>query len=164
MTQRRLLLVRHAKTEQGAPDPPRRLTDRGRRDAAEIGRWIAAQDLVPDLVVVSPAARARQTWELAGPQLPTAPPVTVDERIYDNTVEDLVAVVRQTQDSVQTVALVGHNPSIEALTSLWVGGGSAAKTREDFPTGSVAVFSIDGSWADADAGTVSLTDFATCRG
>src|SRR4051812_5759340 len=50
MTQRRLILIRHAKTEQGGVDLDRALTGRGRRDAREIGRWLAANDHVPDRV------------------------------------------------------------------------------------------------------------------
>ena len=65
---RRLMLLRHAKTETDAPsgqDQDRRLDNRGRSDAAEIGGWIAAHPPVPDLVLVSPAVRAHQTWEFA---------------------------------------------------------------------------------------------------
>src|ERR1700761_2771452 len=65
---RRLMLLRHAKTETDAPsgrDQDRRLDDRGRRDAAEIGAWLARQRPFPDFVQVSPAVRAAQTWELA---------------------------------------------------------------------------------------------------
>src|SRR5580692_11948552 len=65
---RRLMLLRHAKTENEAPsgrDQDRRLDDRGRKDAAEIGGWIARHPPVPDAVLVSPAVRAHQTWEIA---------------------------------------------------------------------------------------------------
>src|SRR5881409_1252762 len=57
---RRLLLIRHAKAEAGHRDLTRRLTERGRQDAREVGRWLSAQDLVPDAAVVSPATRAVQ--------------------------------------------------------------------------------------------------------
>ena len=66
---RRLMLLRHAKTETDAPsgrDQDRRLDDRGHRDAAEIGAWIGRHPPFPDFVLVSPAVRAKQTWELAG--------------------------------------------------------------------------------------------------
>src|ERR1700738_1828603 len=65
---RRLMLLRHAKTESDAPSgraEDRRLDDRGRRDAAEIGGWIGRHRPFPDLVLVSPAVRAHQTWEIA---------------------------------------------------------------------------------------------------
>ena len=65
---RRLLLLRHAKTESDASsgrDQDRRLDDRGRRDAAEIGGWIGRHPPAPDAVLVSNAVRAQQTWEIA---------------------------------------------------------------------------------------------------
>src|SRR5271169_4405638 len=67
-TMRRLMLLRHAKTERDAPsgrDQDRRLDDRGRNDAAENGGFIASHPPSPDTVLVSPATRAHQTWELA---------------------------------------------------------------------------------------------------
>src|SRR5687768_6134569 len=65
---RRLLLLRHAKTENDAPsgrDQDRRLDNRGRADAAEIGGWIGRHPPFPDSVLVSPAVRATQSWEIA---------------------------------------------------------------------------------------------------
>src|SRR5260370_41584330 len=65
---RRLMLLRHAKTESDAPsgrDRDRRLDERGHKDAAEIGGWIGRNPPFPDLVLVSPAVRAHQTWDIA---------------------------------------------------------------------------------------------------
>ena len=65
---RRLMLLRHAKTEHDAPsghDQDRRLDDRGRLDAAAIGAWIGRHPPFPDAVLVSTAVRAHQTWEIA---------------------------------------------------------------------------------------------------
>ena len=70
---RRLLLLRHAKTETDAPsgkDFDRRLDDRGLVDAAAMGAWLNRHPPLPDLVCVSTAARARQTWELVAAELP----------------------------------------------------------------------------------------------
>src|SRR4051794_9843682 len=103
MTQRQLVLVRHAKTEQGGDDLSRALTGRGRRDAREIGRWLAGHDVTPDLAVLSPSVRTRETWQLAGEQLASAPAVIEDQRVYDNTVGDLLAVARDTDKAVQTL-------------------------------------------------------------
>ena len=65
---RRLMLLRHAKTEHDAPsghDQDRRLDERGRLDAAAIGTWIGRHLPLPDAVMVSTAVRAKQTWEIA---------------------------------------------------------------------------------------------------
>ena len=150
MASHRLLLIRHAKTEQGAPDEARQLTDRGKRDAAAIGAWLREQDVLPDLVVVSPATRAKQTWELADIDAKS----DVDERVYDNTVSDLLDIMRATDESVPTLAIVGHNPSIEAFAARHGG-------PDVISTGSVAVFAVDGSWADGEPRCVEVN---ACRG
>ena len=65
---RRLMLLRHAKTENDAPsgqDQDRRLDDRGRLDAAAVGGWIGRHPPLPDTVLVSTAVRTLQTWEIA---------------------------------------------------------------------------------------------------
>ncbi len=146
----RLLLIRHAKTEQGSPDESRPLTDRGRRDAAAIGEWLRTQDVVPDLAVVSPAVRAQQTWELTGIDAKTE----VDARVYDNTVSDLLDIVRGTDESVSTLAIVGHNPSIEAFAARHCGPG-------EISTATVVVIAVDGTWAE---GSPRCLDVNACRG
>src|ERR1700761_7495125 len=79
---RRLMLLRHAKTENDAPsggDQDRRLDNRGRHDAAEIGGWIGRNPPFPDLALVSPAVRALQTWEIACEAMKNlAPPPKVE--------------------------------------------------------------------------------------
>jgi len=150
VTPHQLLLIRHAKTEQGSPDELRELSDRGRRDAAAIGEWLESAGVVPDLVVVSPATRARQTWELTG----LTAKVSVDERIYDNHPEGLMAIAREADESVQTLAIVGHNPSIEWLAARHGGAG-------DVSTGTVVVFDVTGAWAD---GEITFAKAETCRG
>ena len=72
---RRLMLLRHAKTEHDAPsghDQDRRLDDRGRLDAAAVGGWIGRHLPVPELALVSTAVRAQQTWEIVGPAMQDA--------------------------------------------------------------------------------------------
>ena len=156
MADHRLLLIRHAKTEQGELDRIRALTDRGRRDAAAIGAWMVAEDVVPDLAVVSPATRARQTWEIAAEAADKAPPMLIDDDVYSNNVSGLVGIARGIDESVPTAAIVGHNPSIEEFTARF--GGSRVG---HVPTGTVVVFDIDGTWAD---GSIHFAQLETSRG
>ena len=91
---RRLLLLRHAKTERAAPgqrDRDRKLTERGRTDAPVIGAYLVRHDFVPDLAIVSPATRAAETWALVAASLAnTSPRVVNDERIYNAAPETLI--------------------------------------------------------------------------
>ena len=81
--QRTLLLLRHAKSDWSGsvPDFDRPLAERGRTQAPLAGRWLASRSRI-DLAIVSPARRARETWELASAELEPAPRARfLDERL-----------------------------------------------------------------------------------
>ena len=143
MSERTLVLVRHGKSDWSGheDDIDRPLSNRGRRQAPESGAWIA-EHLELDLAVVSPAARARATWELIAAELDKAPEVRIDDRVYEAWGHGLMDVVRELPDSAKTVVLVGHNPGLEDLLHRLVGGWHALKTS------TVAVVDLDGSWAE----------------
>ncbi|MGI8869598.1 MAG: SixA phosphatase family protein [Mycobacteriales bacterium] len=166
MTARQLILIRHAKADSGPSDEERPLTERGERDATALGRWLAAQETSIDRVAVSPALRAQQTWNAVRSAL-TAPATVEDERIYANTVDDLLAVVHDTHDDVTTFAVVGHNPGLGDLAAALDDGAGDATARaalaEGFPTASAAVFAVPSPWADVAPDTLPLTTLFTAR-
>lgn len=149
---RTLVLVRHAKSDWSGspPDRERPVGGRGRRQAPESGRWLAAHLPEIDLAVVSPAQRARTTWELMSAELPSSPPVRVDEDVYSFGAGPLLAVVRRLPGDLATVALVGHNPGLEELAEELTGEWTP------MPTSSLAVVELAGPWADAGDGTARL--------
>jgi len=68
---RRLMLFRHAKATRsgrGIEDRPRALVERGRKDSAAIGAFMAGDGLIPDRVLVSPAVRTQETWKFSAPE------------------------------------------------------------------------------------------------
>jgi phosphohistidine phosphatase len=147
---RRLLLLRHAKTETDAPsghDHDRRLDDRGRRDAAEIGGWIGRHPPFPDRVLVSPAVRARQTWEFAweameGPV--RQPQVELVPELYGADPKKLLRTIRMASVSdPKRLMLVGHNPGMHELALTLTGSGDAAARKaldHNLPTSGLAIF------------------------
>jgi phosphohistidine phosphatase len=157
---RTLVVVRHAKSDwpRGVADDERPLADRGRRDAPAIGRWLAGHMGRVDLVVCSPATRARQTWQLASAELEPKPPVREDHRVYGAGPARLLSVLAELPDEVSSVVLVGHNPGLADLVELICG-----ETRE-LKTSAVAVLRWPGSWADAEFAPATLDDFTTARG
>jgi phosphohistidine phosphatase len=166
---RKLVLVRHAKAATGdGADMDRPLADRGVRDAPAIGRQLTSWGIMPARVSVSPAQRAKQTWELAAAQLAGTPDPVFDERVYGNTVDDLLAVVRSTPDEVETLVVVGHNPSIEDFGLALDDGDGDARARkaaaDGYPTCAIAVFRIDCEWSQVGPRTGTLTAFAAPRG
>ena len=163
MQPRRLVLVRHAQAADAPVDADRPLTGLGARRAAAVGTWLAQSGLPPDHVLVSPARRAAQTWERASRELPEAPTSTVEGRIYDNTVESVLAAVHDVADDVGTLVVVGHNPSIgELAMDLDDGSGDPVARREvraGFPTGGVAVFTLGTPLHAVAPGTARLDGF-----
>src|ERR1700683_5085535 len=96
---RRLMLLRHAKTERAEPgerDRDRKLMKRGRTDAPVIGSFMAQHGLVPDLVLVSPATRAQETGTLIAAAFAKAPKTVTDDRIYNASAESLIRVIGET--------------------------------------------------------------------
>jgi phosphohistidine phosphatase len=141
---RRLLLLRHAKTERAKPgekDRDRQLTARGRADAPAIAAYLARHGFAPDLALVSTATRAQQTWALIAPAFPAAPRVVVDKRLYQADPDALMAVIGTAGDA-GTLLVVVHNPGLHELALLLVGAGDIeARQRlgEGLPTSGLAV-------------------------
>jgi phosphohistidine phosphatase len=145
MPERTLILLRHAKSDWSGDeaDIARPLAKRGRRQAPDAGRWLAANIDGIDLAVVSPATRARSTWDLVAAELDVLPPTRIDDRVYAASDHELLTVVRELSDDIETVVLVGHNPGIEDLASLLTG------ERSQMPTSALAVITVPGSWSTA---------------
>jgi phosphohistidine phosphatase len=161
---RRLLLIRHAQAADAPVDRDRPLTASGARAAAAIGAWLQQSGYVPELALVSTALRAQQTWAAAAESLSGDREPTVDQRIYDNTVDALLDVIGELAGVAGTVAVVGHNPSIGELAFVLddgEGNDSARRTLSaGFPIGAVAVFQVDVPFADLGAGAATLEEFA----
>ncbi|SDS85782.1 SixA phosphatase family protein [Actinopolymorpha singaporensis] len=177
-TNRRLLLLRHGKAESplGLADADRPLADRGRAQAGYAGRQARERGIVPDLAIVSPALRTRQTWsefadamgasakpqpevevDMAGPEVEVE--VDVDRRVYDNTVDDLLDVLTEAPDEVRTLLVVGHNPSIASLAAVLDDGSPGADRHglaDGYPTGTLTVFDVAGSWKAVGPGSGRL--------
>lgn len=164
----RLLLIRHAKAAAGAHDSERPLAERGIRDAEAIGAWLVQAGLLPDHVLVSTARRARQTWERASAALASSPEPTVEPRIYDDSPESLLAAIRDVPEEAETLALVGHNPSIAELADLLDDGDPDPEARHEldagFKTGGVAVFEVPAAFPSIAPGEARLSGFTVPRG
>jgi phosphohistidine phosphatase len=156
-------MIRHTQAAAAPVDRDRPLTAQGARNAGAIGAWLERGGFVPDRVVVSPALRARQTWERAAAALVLDGPPTVDERIYENTVEAVLAAVTETPEHVRTLVVVGHNPSMGELASALDDGqgdpGARRSLQAGFPTGAVAVFEVGGTYGELEHGAATLSAF-----
>lgn len=167
MAHRQLTIVRHAKADDGTVDRDRALTARGRRDALAAGTWLAGQGWSADLVLVSPARRAVQTWEAMAAGLPSAPRVAVEQALYDATVDAVLEAVAGIPSDVQSVAVVGHNPSLERLAQELDDATGPAQLRHELarglPTCTVAVFDVGTPFTEISAGIATLRALHTAR-
>lgn len=160
-----LLLLRHAKSSWDDPalaDDQRPLAERGRKAAPRMGREIAARAWLPDRVLVSPAVRTRQTWELVAAELPGAPDAAFPQNLYMGTPEQLLAEIRQAPEEVATLLVIGHNPGMEALAKRLAGADSdraaLAQMEKKFSTAALAVFTFNEPWADLRFGKARLAE------
>jgi phosphohistidine phosphatase len=153
------MLLRHAKTETDAPsgqDHDRRLDDRGRSDAGEIGHFIARHPPFPELVLVSSAVRAQQTWNLVWEAMQDrvpAPEVETLEELYGAEPTELLRIVRMASSSdPKRLMLVGHNPGMHELALMLAGDGDKASRKaleDNLPTSGLAVLDFDtDDWTD----------------
>ena len=141
----RLILLRHGKADSVSAlggDLERGLTDRGRRDAALMGRVLAEAGLVPDLVLVSSARRTRETWEELAPAFPKAN-VEFSRGLYLASRDHLAHAVDATGDEAGCLMIVGHNPGLHELAIACAGDAALDDSGmlDSFPTSAAAVFS-----------------------
>jgi phosphohistidine phosphatase len=151
-TRHTLVVLRHAKSDwsTGQGDRDRPLSGRGSRQAPEAGRWLAEHGPVPDQVVVSPAVRARRTWDLVAAAMPASPPTRVDDRVYAGSLDELLSVVADLPEAADTALLVGHNPGLEELVEHLTG------EHVRLPTSALALVDVPGPWSGLDQGRGTL--------
>jgi phosphohistidine phosphatase len=161
---RRIVLLRHAKADwPDVSDHDRPLADRGRKDAPLAGRWLAGAGVTPELALCSTATRARETWKLAAPELRQRPRTVYDERIYEASAGELIAVLNGVDDAVRDVLLVGHNPGIHAaadgLAREADGDARERMNRGGFATSAMAVLSLTCGWPSVELGVGRLVAY-----
>lgn len=161
---RRIVLFRHAKADwPDVSDHERPLAERGRMDAATAGRKLADSGIPFDLAVCSTAERTRETWKLAVQEFPQRPRTVYEERVYEASPGQLIAVLNETPDDARNVLLIGHNPGMHGLADVLAGSAEGdpeqRMNRRGFPTAAFAVLTFEGSWKALEPGVARLTDY-----
>ena len=169
---RQLLLLRHAKSswdDGGLPDRERPLNPRGRTSVAALREAMRNLGLLPDLVLLSPAARTRQTLAALEPWEET-PLVDEVEALYLAEPEQILETLRAVPETTRGVMLVGHNPGLHELTLLLIGPAALRpadsemrRLMEGFPTAGLVEFAIAGPWSALDQGGARLQRFLDPR-
>ena len=163
-----LFVLRHAKSDWGdesLPDFDRPLNHRGNKAAKAVGHEMATRGIRPDLVISSPAVRAKETVERMLHGYGEDIPVNEDRRIYEAGTGTLVEIVRTAPDDADRLMIVGHNPGLQELVvALSEPSALREEADEKFPTGALAEirFSID-RWSELALGTGQLEDLIKPR-
>jgi phosphohistidine phosphatase len=122
----RLMVLRHASSEKAEPgmrDFDRALKECGRKDAAKMGAYMAHHALLPDRVILSPARRARETWEHVSKALSALPPVDYDNRLYEGGPDAILGLIKENDPSVRSLLIVGHNPGLHEIARQLIAAG-----------------------------------------
>ncbi len=164
---RRLHLLRHAKSSWDEPmlaDRDRPLAPRGRKATRRLARWLAEHDVRPDVVVCSPAVRARETVDGIVPALDVAR-VFVDERLYHATAPALLGRARELPSGASEAMLVGHNPGLAELCLLLARPGELrGRIEAKLPTGALVSLEADvDEWADLAPGCAEIVGLVLPR-
>jgi phosphohistidine phosphatase len=158
---KKLLLLRHAKSswdDASLPDFERPLNERGLRAAPLIGKFMREQRIRPDLVICSPAKRARETTALVLEAAAIETELRYDERIYEASVASLIEIISQIEDDKTEVMLVGHNPGFENLLERLTG------ETKTMPTATLALITLSSEkWEEAAPKSGHLESFIKAR-
>ncbi len=154
---RTLYIMRHCKSrwdEPGLGDRERRLTKRGKRDARLLGRALGARSAPPDLILCSPARRARMTARRVARAWGYGRKIRVEEAIYQGGPLQCLEALGALPQEVATVLLIGHNPTLENL--VWMLGAP----RMPMPTGATVCLDLEiAGWNELDLTTEAQVRF-----
>lgn len=169
---RQLLLLRHAKSswdDDALEDQARPLNPRGRLAAAALRAAMRNLGLLPDLVLVSPAVRTRQTLAALEPWDETP---LIDEMpdLYLADAPRLLEILRAVPETTRSVMLVGHNPGLQELTLRLVGAAAVLPADADmrrlatsFPTAGLVEFAFPEPWSSLGNSNTRLQRFLDPR-
>lgn len=157
---KRLFIIRHAKSswrDSNLTDFDRPLNLRGQNDAPFMGEQLRLKEIRPDLILSSPAIRAKSTAQVIGGKLAYTEEIVFDRDIYEATLNTLLTVVNNIDNEYETVFLFGHNPGfthlVEYLSNEIIG---------NLPTCGVVGIAFDfDDWAmiSSNTGNVFLYDY-----
>ena len=138
---KKLILMRHGKsdwTDDALNDFDRTLNERGIKAASKMGEVLKSKNIVPDLILSSPAVRAKTTAELFAKAVGYQKEINLIDDFYFGEDESIVQEAKKTDNLVQTLMIVGHNPIMEEITSRLV----VENEYVVFKTATIVVFSV----------------------
>jgi phosphohistidine phosphatase len=155
----KLYLMRHAQSvdkQPGQTDKERELTERGMRESMQMGAYLKGEKNFFDLFLSSTATRAKLTsqYVLEAMKLPTEK-IHFEDELFDASVRTLYEFILKLDDTLGSVIIVGHNPTITYLAEIL--------TKEEIgnmATAGIAIINFNvSSWKEVHEGTGELVRY-----
>jgi len=142
-----IYLVRHAKSSWSNPrlsDFNRPLNKRGKRDAPFMGEQLEEMEINPDLIISSPAKRAKKTALHIAEKIsyPTKKIILKDE-IYDASEKTLLNLIKKVDDKIESLMIFAHNPGLTQLNNY-----ISKKYIDNIPTCGIVALESENKWSD----------------
>lgn len=154
---KRLFIIRHAKSswkDVTLDDFDRPLNKRGQKDAPFMAKLLKDKKIKPDLILSSPAVRAKDTANIIAKELNLIDNLIFKDTIYEAPLSTLINYIKKADDENKIIFIIGHNPSLNALAYEFI------NFHKNIPTcGIVEIeFNID-NWRDIDKNNANLISF-----
>lgn len=151
-----LYIMRHAQKDESNPeqyDYDVELTPKGLEDSKNIALKLKDKKITPDLIVSSPSMRTRQTAEIIAETLFYTKNIMYNEVIYQAFVNEIVESITYTFDTVDSLMIIGHNPSLTALAITFT------EFNEEIQMGSIVKIEFDcNSWIAIEKGNARFVE------
>ncbi len=158
MYAKQFFLVRHAKSswkDASLSDHQRPLNERGKRDAPFMGKLLRRRNIKPDLMISSHAKRTKTTADLICRELHLpSEDVIIDKRLYEAGFKDIIEVIKETSEEVQTLFVFGHNPGFTTLHNFL-----CYTYIDNIPTCGITEYEFEGNWKEISANSCRLLSF-----
>ncbi|MEK9678329.1 MAG: histidine phosphatase family protein [Rhodospirillaceae bacterium] len=167
---KRLYLLRHAKSswnQLGQEDHERPLNERGRRNAVEMGQFMRAGELFPNLILCSSSERTRETCSILLSGLELDINCQFTDELYLATAATMLTLIHETSDQIDSLMVISHAPGVaDAALMLGQNGNGAARNllEQKYQTGALTIFDSDADrWIDVGPESCRLIDFIRPR-
>lgn len=151
-----LFIMRHGQKDTSnlnVDDYDIEVTKKGLEDVKKISKLLKEKNVLPDLLVASPAKRTKTTAELVAKELGYSKNIMYNEVLFQAFVNEVIESITYTFDNVDTLMIIGHNPSLTAL------GVTLAGLKEKILMGEVVKIEFDcNSWTSIDKSNARLIE------
>ncbi|MDD5400979.1 MAG: histidine phosphatase family protein [Sulfurimonas sp.] len=154
---KKLYIIRHAKSswkDEALNDFDRPLNKRGKQNAPFMGKRLKENGIMPDIIVSSPALRAKTTAKMIAKEIKYAKDILFNQDIYESSQSTLHKILTKIDDKCGILFLVGHNPALNMLAEYYV------DFSQNIPTSGVVEIEFDcDKWADISAKNAKFISF-----